>query len=355
VRCLLLATFLGGLGCRSRQARVPSSPRHEAAPPPEDHFDVDYFRALMSKEGPRAIIDRLYVAPPSIFPSLVDGIASAKPDWLDLYWQLRVETEREGAVGTTRQLDDALARGLASNAEAVLQLAGARPKIPLAELCARTSPLNQDPADVLDGRELLGIIRRQRGLEQLTDKALATARVTCLETTRALVRRQLRIFLASYGTADAALESGSHLSEAERQELEPVLTAARRDGALRARRDGHLPDGPFRTPEIPSAVLACCTDEDGRIANPEGPWEFSDVMRDEPTPRARLLNACKISEGLWDITFEKGGLTTRRRRVRASLTDRGWRFADIPLGRRPTTPTTSIEDDWVDCHALAPN
>jgi hypothetical protein len=354
-RWLLLATFVAGLGCRSRHPQAPSSPRHEVAPPPEEHFEVGYFRDLMSKGGPRAIIDGLYVAPPSIFPSLMTGISSATPDWLDLYWQLRVETGRMGAVGTTGQLDDALARGLARNAEAVLRLARAQSEIPLAEICARTAPVDQDSADVLDGRELLGIIRRQQALEQLTDKALSTARSTCLEATRALVRRQLRIFLDSYGTADAALESGAHLTPAERQELEAVLASTRPDSAFRARRDGHLPDGPFRTAEIPRGVLACCSDEDGRIANPEGPWEFSDVMRDEPTPRARLLNACKISDGLWDITFEKGGFTTRHGRVRVSRTDQGWTFANIPPGRRQTSPTTSADDYWLDCHGLAPN
>lgn len=61
---------------------------------------------------------------------------------------------------------------------------------------------------------------------------------------------------------------------------------------------------------------------------------FSDVLREDSPPRARLLNACKVSNEIWDITFEKGGFTTLHERVRARFTGHGWEFTKIPPGRR---------------------
>ena len=137
------------------------------------------------------------------------------------------------------------------------------------------------------------------------------------------------------------------MSQLEQDELQTVLTTARRDPALRPRLDGRTPDGPFRIAQIPPAVLACCADEDRRIANPEGPWEFSDVLREDSPPRARLLNACKVSSDIWDITFEKGGFTTQHGRVRARLTEHGWDqrqrlLARLPRSHRELTPRPPI-------------
>jgi hypothetical protein len=84
-----------------------------------------------------------------------------------------------------------------------------------------------------------------------------------------------------------------------------------------------------------------------------GTVEFSDVLPEDPIPRARLLNACKISDEIWDITFEKGGFTTQHGRVRARFTDHGWEFTKVRPARRPLSATTSINDYWLDCHDLA--
>ena len=100
----------------------------------------------------------------------MDGIASGTPEWLDLYEQLRQETNRMGASGTVAQLDDALARGLAQNAAGVLGFARVHPAIPLAEICSRVAPPDGDRAEVLDARGLLAMVRRERALEGVTDQ-----------------------------------------------------------------------------------------------------------------------------------------------------------------------------------------
>ena len=182
---------------------------------------------------------------------------------------------------------------------------------------------------------------------------MKTARDACLEATRPLLRRQLRIYLVTHGAADAARATGSPMTDPEQRELESVLVAARKDAALRARLDGRFPDGPFRKAQIPESVLACCTDEVGRIANAEGPWEFSDCITDDSLPRARLLNACKVTDKTWDITFQRGGFVLRTKRTRARLTERGWTFAEVPPARRALSPATSEDDYWVDCRTTS--
>jgi len=355
---IVLPALAAGTGCRSHGQPASSrrAPHPAPQPPAEEHYEISFFRALADKGGPAAILDGLYVAPPSIFPSLMTGIASGGPDWLALYRELRVEAARQNHSATVEQLDDGLARALGGNAAGVLRLARVHPSLPLAEICSRPAPIDQDRADVLDARELLGAVRRERLLERVTDRDLRALRDACLEPTRALVRRQLRIYLASYGAPDAAPASapfGGKLSDPEQRELDSVLATARKDGALQARRDGRFPDGPFRIAQIPPAVLACCLDDAGRVANPEGPWEFSDCLTDERVPRARLLNACKINERLWDITFETGGFTTRHLRVRARLTEGGWTFARRDPVERPLSAKAVARDDWPDCNALA--
>jgi hypothetical protein len=332
--------------------RAPS-PHVPPPAPPEEHNGAAYFQSLAEKGGPAAIIDRLYVAPPSIFPSLMAGIASGTPDWLDLYKQLRREADRTGALGTVEQLDDALARGLAANAYGVLRFTRAHPGIPLAAICSRIAPPDDDRAEVLDGRGLLGMVHREQMLERLTDPTVKAARDECLATTHTLVRRQLRIYLVSYGAADATPAARSALTESERRELESVLVAARKDSVLRARLDGRFPDGPFRIAQIPASVLSCCADDQGRIANPEGPWELTDCITDDRLPRARLLNACRITDKVWDITFEKGGFTPRQGRIRARLTGRGWTFAEMAPDRRTLSPSANKADYWVDCRAMS--
>jgi hypothetical protein len=310
---------------------------------------------MIDKGGPAAIIDGLYVAPPSILPSLMDGIASGTPEWLDIYKQLRRETSRTGASGTVTQLDEALARGLAQNAAGVLRFARVHPAIPLGEICSRVAPRDGDRAEVLDARELLAMVRRERALEGVTDETAKTARDACLQVTRPLVRRQLRIYLATYGAADAARATRASLTEPEQRELEAVLVAARKDATLQARLDGRLPDGPFRKAQIPGAVLSCCVDENRQIANAEGPWEPTDGMTDARLPRARLLNACKLTDKVWDITFEQGGFASQVKRTRARLTERGWTFTEVPPARRSLSPTTSDDDYWVDCNTMPAN
>jgi len=348
---ILIVLALAGCG---RRAQPPPAPHRPPVPPAEEHYDIGFYRALIYEGGPAAILDRLYVAPPSIFPSLMDGISSGTPVWLDLYQELRREADRQGAVGTIGQLDEALARAVAANAEGVLRFARAHPAIPMAAICSRTAPVDQDRADVVDARGMLGMIRRQRTLERVTDRTLVGPRDVCLEAVRPLVRRQLRIYLVSHGAPGVPDSAGAPLSEPERRELDAELVSARRDGALRARLDGRFPDGPFRLAQIPPAVLACCRDEDGLLANPEGPWEFSDSPTDDRLPRARLLNACKLGEKVWDITFQKGGFTTRLKRVRARLTDRGWSFAEMAPAMRTVAPNTDGEEDyWADCRTMS--
>jgi hypothetical protein len=48
------------------------------------------------------------------------------------------------------------------------------------------------------------MVRRERALEGVTDQTVKTAHDACLQATRPLVRRQLRIYLVTYGATDAA-------------------------------------------------------------------------------------------------------------------------------------------------------
>ncbi len=324
-------------------------------PPPEEPIAIDYFRSLLGKGGPSAILDGLYVAPPAILEPLMSGIASGNPEWLDLYETLRQETERLHQRGTLAQLNDAVAQGLGVNAEGILRFVVAHPTVPLAEICARTAPLNGDWAEVLDARETLGIVRRQQKLERVGARELAATRDRCLEGLRPLVRRQLRIYVASYGAADRKRTSGPPLAPAERQELQAALATARKAGPLGARRDGHLPDGPFRVDEIPRGALRPCLDGGDQLANPEGPWAFTDEMSDDGLPRARLLSACRIGREAWDIVCQQGGLSVQTKRLHARRVNGAWVFEERPLAQRPLSATVGVADLWPDCPSLSSN
>jgi hypothetical protein len=313
---------------------------------PDQKIDIAYFRSLLDNGGPKAILDKLYVAPPFIFQPLMTGIESGTSDWLDLYDKLWVAAKQTGALGTMAQLDDAVARGLGSNAVQILRHARTHEAMPLEEICARTAPLSDDPADVLDARETLGVARRQRGIESINDPDLDALRDKCLRPLRAIVRRQLRIYLASYGAPDAAVGTAPPLTQAEQRELQSEIGVARKRGAISARLDGALPDGPFRVREVPAGALAVCADGD-KIANPEGPWNFSDELTG--LPHVRLLSACKIDDHTWLLSCEQGGLSTRHLFGRATRANRRWAFKELSPPSRQLSSTVSAPDYWPDC------
>jgi hypothetical protein len=306
-----------------------------------------YFRAILDKEGARGVEQRLYVAPPDLMTPLFKGVATGSPEWLDVYDRMRAGLPPNG--GTVDYLDDALARALAVEPLRLLSYFRDHAKIPAARICALAPPTDGVTAFVLEPRDLLGFVRREQRLASLKAPEIERQRVTCLEATRATLRCQLRIYFVSYGAKDAKSLGELPLNEAERRELEAAIGSARGDPALRARGDGSYPDGPFRVDQVPRGVLPLCAETDV-VANPEGPWEFSDVLRDR-RPRARLLSACRIDANVWDITCQQGGFATRTRHVRARLNASKWiqdRAVQMPRNRDATADET-----WPDCRNLA--
>lgn len=312
-------------------------------------YGPSYFRKLLDQEGPRGIEERLYVAPPDLMTPLLSGIASGTGEWLDIYDKFR----RGLGAGSTRDyLDDSLARALGNATEGVLSYFRAHPEIPVAQICRRAAPWDGDPAEVLPAPELLGIVRRQKGLGKVDNFNLRAVKATCLAATSELVHRQLRIYLASHGAADSTSTTLASLSAPERQELALVIADARKDGTLRARRDGTFPDGPFRLNEIPLSVLRQCTQRAGRTANPEGPWEGTDAITDLRLPRVRLLNACRIDVDQWDLTCQQGGFAPSIRHVRVRGSENTWELVPEPPAIAGVRGHASL-DPWPDCRSFA--
>jgi hypothetical protein len=313
-----------------------------------EELGPSYFRAILDKEGARGVENRLYVAPPDLMTPLLEGIAKGTADWLEIYSRMRAGLATEDA--TANYLDDALARAVAVEPLRLLRYFHAHPKVAAAQICGLAPPTNGVAAFVLEPRELLELERREQRLATLKAPEVEPQRVACLEATRATLRRQLRIYFVSYGAKDAKSRGERPLNEAERRELEAAVAPARNDASLRARRDGSFPDGPFRVNEIPRGALDLCLEGREHVANPEGPWEFSDMIRDD-RPRSRLLSACQLATNVWDITCQQGGLTTKTRHVRARIQGSRWiseRKDQVPKSREPAAADTI----WPDCRKL---
>lgn len=310
-----------------------------------EELGPSYFRAILDKEGAKGVEDRLYVAPPDLMTPLFGGIANGTADWLEIYDRMRAGLATEGA--TTNYLDDALARALAVEPLRLLSYFHGHPKIPAVQICGLAPPTNGVAAFVLEPRELLELERREQRLATLKAPEVEPQRVACLEATRATLRRQLRIYFVSYGAKDAKSRGERPLNEAERRELEAAVAPARSDASLRARQNGSFPDGPFRVEQVPRGALNLCLERHENVANPEGPWEFSDMITDD-RPRSRLLSACQLAKNVWDITCQQGGFTTRTRYVRARMQGSSWvaeRKAPVPRSRDPAAADTI----WPDC------
>ena len=313
-----------------------------------EELGPSYFRAILDKEGAKGVENRLYVAPPDLMTPLLGGIAKGTADWLDIYDRMRAGLATEDA--TANYLDDALARAVAVEPLRVLSYFHTHPKIAAARICGLAPPTDGVAAFVLEPRELLELERRERRLATLKDPEVEPQRVACLEATRATLRRQLRIYFVSYGAKDAKSRGERPLNDAERRELEAAVAPARNDASLRARGDGSFPDGPFRVKQVPRGALDLCLEGHEGVANPEGPWEFSDMITDD-RPRSRLLSACQLATNVWDITCQQGGLTTRTRHVRARIQGSRWvseRKDQVPKSREPAAADTI----WPDCRKL---
>ena len=182
-----------------------------------EQYGAAYFRSVLDKEGPKGITNRLYVAPPDLMTPLFSGITSGSPEWLDIYGGLRdgVASENKNSA-TIEYLDDALARALGKATAGVLSYLHAHREIPVKLICGRSAPLDGDSATVLDPSQMLALIRRQRRLSGLREAAVKAERSACLAATDEVVRRQLRIYLVSYGADDARSKSQSALAESDR-------------------------------------------------------------------------------------------------------------------------------------------
>ncbi len=325
-----------------------------ASPKSPVTYDAQYFRSLLDKEGAEGLISKLYVGPADLMTPLLSGISTGAAEWIDVYDKCRRGIDSADPSGVTKgRLDDSLARALGKETERVLSYLHAHPEISANQLCGRAATRSEDPAQVLEPRELLALIQRQRNLSRITNAALQSERAACLAATSDLVRSQLRIYFVSYGAEDSKSKAVAELSDSERRELEAVVAPARRDPSLRARRDGTFPDGPFRVEEIPRDVLKYCGDHSGRIANPEGPWEMTDATRDQRLPEARLLNACRVTADDWDITCQQGGFGPYLRHVRMHRSGDKWTVTQEEDSRRSSAaPEGRRIDPWPECRAL---
>lgn len=67
---------------------------------------------------------------------------------------------------------------------------------------------------------------------------------------------------------------------------------------------------PFQTvrgiTNLPPAVVALCADDKGRLAEPGGRWEATDVITDHTLPTKRLFWAAVGGE-YWVVHYERGG------------------------------------------------
>ena len=341
------AALLLAAPCLASGAPMAANPKSPAT------YDAQYFRSLLDKEGPGGLVDRLYVGPADLMTPLLSGISTGAVEWIDVYDRCRRGIDSADPSGATKgRLDDALARALGKETERVVSYLHAHPEIPASQICGRTATRSEDPGQVLEPRELLTIIQRQRNLSRIADPALQTERAACLAATSDVLHRQLRIYLASYGAENSKSKAVAELSDSEKRELEAVVAPARKDPTLRARRDGTFPDGPFRVEDIPRDVLKYCGDHSGRIANPEGPWEVTDATRDQRLPEARLLSACRATADDWDITCQQGGFAPYIRHIRVHRSGDKWTVVQEEDSRRSkAAPEGKRIDPWPECGA----
>jgi hypothetical protein len=338
---LLIATLLS---CRhgAPETKVAPPPRREhptPRPPKLDLVDAAYVRKVLDEQGVPGLVDKLYVAPPDVLSSLDTGIASGAPDWLDVYQRLRGATALPEP--TRRQLDDALVRALVPAAERVLRVLHDHAEIRVADICG-TATGDGVLADVVDEPGLLAILRRRPSLQAVTSPELRQEKFRCLDALELVIRRQWRIYGASYGAADAKTSSRQNLSEADRRELDAAVAAARADGQLATVDPQAYAAGPFRLEPIPDAFGPCFNEASG-LANPEGPWEFSDCITDERLPNARILGVCRTALDDWNVVWQQGGFVVTLRQCRAHRQGSGWTFV---------TSQFVGNDPWQDCRTL---
>jgi hypothetical protein len=318
-------------------------------------FGPSYFGNLLDKEGPEGIVSRLYVAPPDLMTPLFTGISTGAAEWIDIYDRFRPGVDSADLSGVTKaRLDDALARALGRETESVLLYLHRHPQIPTGPICGRSPSQADDPAGVLEPREMLMLIQRKRKVAAVTAPSLREVRTACLAALSNLLGRQLRIYLVSYGAEGAKSKAVADLSDMERRELEQMVAAARKDPNLRARGDGSYPDGPFRLARIPRDVYKLCAGDRVAIANPEGPWEMSDAISDDRLPFVRLLNACRVAADEWDLTCQHGGFAPYLRHVRVQMSHETWTVVQEDDTRRiRSTRQGRRMDPWVECRSLS--
>jgi hypothetical protein len=311
-----------------------------------EELGPSYFLAILDKESVRGVERRLYVAPPNLMTPLLGGIAKGSADCLDVYDRMRM-----GLLDATAgYLDDALARALAVEPLRLLSYFRDHPTIAAAQICGLAPPTDGVTAFVLEPRELLDLERREQRLEALSAPEVEPQRVACLDATRATLRREVRIYFVSYGAEDAKSRGERPLNEVEHRELEAAVSPARNDASLRARGDGSFPDGPFRVKQVPRGVLDLCRLPKD-VANPEGPWEFSDFITDD-RPRSRLLSACRLATNVWDITCQHGGFSTKIQHVRARLRGPTWAPERNDRVLLRAADPAAADAIWPDCRKL---
>lgn len=72
----------------------------------------------------------------------------------------------------------------------------------------------------------------------------------------------------------------------------------------------------IRALEVPKEVIKTCLDVNGRIADRDEKWEYSDAIMDPNLPRSKMLLACKYADGSWYLKCEKGGFSLRHLQFR---------------------------------------
>src|SRR5690348_9612548 len=60
------------------------------------------------------------------------------------------------------------------------------------------------------------------------------------------------------------------------------------------------------TTNLPPSIVALCTDDAGRLAEPGQKWEATDVISDPSLPRKRLIWAAVAGE-YYVVHYERGG------------------------------------------------
>jgi hypothetical protein len=107
------------------------------------------------------------------------------------------------------------------------------------------------------------------------------------------------------------------------------------------------------TTALPKEVVALCVDYNGRIAEPGGKWEATDLIYDNTLPQSRLIWAAHRDD-YYVIHYEKGGrghslhvliATYKPGDSKATLVWHGVAYKDI---RNYTAFLTALKDNTLD-------